>query len=116
MIGLPTYDEIQSFLDEMRSLMDQGRITTINRSKNMQTLMDLGITWKDAKQEIYELEQSDYVSGPAEDDQRPGTGPVWLFYKELLGHTIYIKLKLESTAEPGVKVFSFHFEGMRSEK
>lgn len=109
---MATYDEIQTFLAEMRSLIQQGRFEAIDRRKNMQTLMSLGITWKDAKQEIYELEHSDYISGPLEDDQQPGTGDVWVFYKEILGRLIYIKLKLECP-EPGVKAISFHFEGMR---
>ena len=108
---LPTFDEIQLFLMEMRSLIDQGRFVPVNRSKNIQTLLSLGITWEDAKLEIRELEQGDYVSGPEEDKDFPGSGSVWVFYKEILGQLIYIKLKIE-IVDPNVKALSFHFEGM----
>ena len=104
--------DIQKILTDMRLGMDSNRFQPINRSKNIRTLTNLGLTWEDAKEEIYKLGVNEYVSGPDADRDRPGTDDFWKFKKVISGFTIYIKFKVEYMNDGKVKVVSFHLDGL----
>lgn len=78
----------------------------------MNTLAILGITWEDAKEEIYNLTPADFIQGPDVDRDRPSTDYFWKFKKVVLGHLIYIKIKVLYQTDHSVKAVSFHIDGM----
>lgn len=103
--------DIQTFLADVRNGIDAGKFVPICRKKNMDTLAILGISWSDAKSEIYGLTAANYISGPEIDRDRPTTDNLWKFKKDVLNHIIYIKLKVEYQVDGRVKVVSFHIDG-----
>lgn len=103
-------EEIDRILDDMRSAIDVGMVTTVDRRKNLMTLARLGLTWEDVKEEMYELSRSDYVSGPSTDRDRPTADKLWVFKKCVLGEKIYIKFKIEYQIDNNLKVLSFHID------
>lgn len=70
----------------------------------------LGLTWEDAKEEIYSLKTQNYISGPEPDRNRPGSDMLWIFKKTVLGNVLYIKFKVEYLCDGSVKVISFHLD------
>ena len=77
----------------------------------MNTLAQLGLTWDDAKAEIYGLTAADYVSGPETDRDYPSSDKFWKFKKVVSNCLIYIKLKVEYQKNGDVRVVSFHIDG-----
>ncbi len=78
-----------------------------DRGKNAQTLLDLEMTYIQAKKVLKELKVEDYSEGPLED--RLNQGPeMWVFGKNLKNREIYIKITM---GVPGTSVIciSFHF-------
>ena len=102
--------DILIFLSDMRNSLDNNRFHPICRKKNLDTLARLGITWEDAKAEIYALQVSDYISGPEVDRDDPSSDFFWKFKKSVLGQVIYIKLKIEYLRDSDVRVVSFHID------
>lgn len=81
-----------------------------SRSKNKETLEELGITLLDALDEVKCLDSSNYHSGPTEDRDFPGTY-LWIFKKIVINRLIYIKFKIKENGEDyKLKVISFHFD------
>lgn len=103
--------DIQALLADVRKSIDAGRFIPVCRLKNMNTLALLGITWKDAKDEIYGLTDANYVSGPEIDRNYPNSDKLWIFKKIVLNHVIYIKFKVEYQKNGDVRVVSFHIDG-----
>ena len=102
--------EIQKALADMRTAIDSGKFQPINRTKNKDTLAALGLTWKDAKEEIYSLSERHYRRGPMEDRDDPETDFFWEFKKNVDGNVIYIKFKVMYQEDGRVKVVSFHLD------
>ena len=102
--------EIQKILADMRAAIDNGKFQPINRKKNMDTLALLGLTWRDAKYEIYSLSERHYRRGPMEDRDDPESGFFWEFKKNVDGNVMYIKFKLMYQEDGRVKVVSFHLD------
>lgn len=102
--------EIQKTLKDMRAAIDSGKFQHINRKKNMDTLALLGLTWRDAKDEIYSLAERHYRRGPMEDRDDQKSDFFWEFKKNVDGNIIYIKLKLMYQEDGRVKVVSFHLD------
>jgi hypothetical protein len=101
---------IEKVLSDMRTAIKCKKCIPINRKKNMDTLAQLGITWKDAFIEIYSLSQNDYFSGPSVDRDYPNSDLLWVFKKYIDGHNIYIKTKVEYQQNGEVKIISFHID------
>lgn len=102
--------EIRKILLDVRSAIDSGKFIPINRRKNLETLARLGITWLDAKAEIYELQERHYHRGPVTDRDIPESDLLWIFKKNVLGEIIYIKFKVIYQEDGQVKVISFHLD------
>ena len=102
--------EIQKILGDMRTAIDSGKFQPIHRRKNLDTLARLGITWADAKEEIYALSASHYRRGPMEDRDIPGSDHFWEFKKRVMGEMIYIKFKVMYQEDGRVKTVSFHLD------
>lgn len=106
-------DAIRKILRDMRAAIDSGKFHPISRDKNRRTLALLGITWADAKDEIYSLTEHDYYSGPMLDHADFSSDHFWEFKKSVDGHLIYIKFKVMYQEDGRVKVVGFHIDGMR---
>lgn len=104
---------IRKILCDMRTAIENGKFQPIDRRKNLRTLALLGITWADAKDEIYSLTEQDYYSGPMLDDADYSSDLFWEFKKSVDGHMIYIKFKVMYQEDGRVKVVGFHIDGMR---
>lgn len=64
-------NHVQKILSDMRYAIDNKKFYPINRRKNLDTLAHLGISWDAAKEEIYDLKEEDYKSGPSVDRDAP---------------------------------------------
>lgn len=102
--------DIENILTDMRTAIDEGKFQPIPRGKNMNTLAQLGITWNDAKEEIYGLSASDYFQGPEVDRDFPSTDLFWMFKKSIDGQVIYIKFKVLYLEDGSVRLVSFHID------
>lgn len=62
------------------------------------------------KEEIYDLKEEDYKSGPSVDRDDPSSDHFWVFKKKVDGNSIYIKFKVLYQKDGGVRVVSFHID------
>ena len=84
----------------------QNLFTFADREESLDTLARLGITVKQAKEEILGLTYQNYYRGPIPDTSSKG-GAYWEFGKTVCGEQIFMKLKADT--EHGVAIcFSFH--------
>lgn len=104
--------DIERLLQDMRLALDSGNIQLIPRRKNMDTLAVLGISWEDAKAEIYSLTVNEYFQGPEIDRDFQGSDPFWMFKKNINGQVIYIKFKVLYMEDGSVRLVSFHIDHM----
>jgi hypothetical protein len=63
------------------------------RGKNMQTMIDLELSYTKRKEIISKLSLEDYSEGPIEDQMR-GIQPLWVFGKTVKGKELYIKISM----------------------
>ena len=91
-------NHVQKILSDMRYAIDNKKFYPINRRKNLDTLAHLGISWDAAKEEIYDLKEEDYKSGPSVDRDDPSSDHFWVFKKKVDGNSIYIKFLVKSTS------------------
>jgi len=98
-------DEINKFLGNFKKCMTEKGLLLIRRSKNMETITQLGLTLLDVRKEVFKLNYTDYIAGPKDDRDFPGQ--VWEFGKLIETEDIYIKLKLKTGSKP--VCLSFHF-------
>lgn len=103
--------DINDFILDLRETIEQNKFRLIPRKSSIRTLSKLGITYEDAIDEIYNLTVDDYVKGPVDDYEPSEKEPVWIFKKEIIEKTIYIKLKVAHNKEG--KAISFHFDNYR---
>lgn len=101
---------VSEFLADVRRSIDANLFFPVNRGKNISTLTSLGISWSHAKAEIYALSDSDYLSGPDVDRDRPASDYFWMFKKTINGQLIYIKIKVLYQTNQSVQVVSFHID------
>jgi hypothetical protein len=108
---LPEFDknEVRHFLRTFKEIAASRGIHIINREKTDNTLIRLGLTRTNCKEEIMNLSVLNYSSGPDPDFSQPGRAPLWIFGKEVKGHEIYIKLKVvEGVSVDSALCISFH--------
>ena len=103
-------EEINKILTDMRYAIDQNKFIPIQRRKNLDTLAQLGLTWQDAKDEIYTLTDREYIKGPETDWDRPSTDSLWIFKKRIESDMIYIKFKVQYQEDGSIKLVSFHLD------
>ena len=104
--------EVAQFLSDMKKAVNAGKISFIPRKKNMFTLAKLGLTMKDVKDELINLSYANYVSGPETDYDCPASDCFWIFKTMIDSSCIYIKVKVLYQTDGGVKIVSFHIDGI----
>lgn len=104
---MTTKDEVEQFLTQFKVKLDiYGILFRDDRGKNMQSLLDLGITQLERLQVVKEIEVEDYSEGPVTDTLNHGTD-MWVFGRDVKGEEVYIKI---SMGHPNAKTIciSFH--------
>lgn len=102
--------DIDCLLAEMRDLIERRRISFTERKKTMDTLSSLGISINDAICDIYDLQKTDYYSGPLCDRDFPSDTPLWVFKKKSHNELIYIKFKIQHIPTDILLVVSYHID------
>ena len=101
---------VTSFLEDLRKVLQGGgKFYLVPRTKNRDSLLSMGLTIKNCRQEIFNLRVEDYCSGPDIDADPKYRGTVWTFGKEICDRKVYIKVKVtKSDAHQAVTCISFH--------
>lgn len=100
-------DEVENFLRDLRIKLEIfGLFFHGNRVKNKFTLRELGLTERNVKDYLKELNTDNYSSGPINDTQN--TGEYWVFGKDIKHKEIYIKIN-SGGYNNKVICISFHF-------
>lgn len=102
--------DIEDILADVRIALDNNNFLPVPRRKNIKTLSMLGLSWEDAKAEVYDLTANNYFQGPEVDRDCPHTDPFWMFKKSIDGQIIYIKFKVLYSTDILVKLVSFHLD------
>lgn len=89
-----TRQDVQRFLTDFKQLMDDRSKSYIynTKSKDEDTLLELGLTYTNRNNVIYSLVVEDFSSGPHTDNY--GKGDLWIFGKFIAAVEIYIKLQI----------------------
>ena len=105
---IPFSIQASVFLKEFKKIVSQsGNFYVVNRKKNRDALIELGLTRKNRKDEILSLSTTDYCSGPKPDKDMPGE--IWEFGRMIDGNDVYIKLKIAQVGNDKIaKCISFH--------
>lgn len=100
--------QVAIFLKEFKKVATEGGgLYIINRGKNRDALIGLGLTINNRKEAILSLSVTDYCAGPKKDKDRDGT--IWEFGQNINGNEIYIKLKIAEVGRVKIaKCISFH--------
>ncbi|PTB98049.1 toxin [Marivirga lumbricoides] len=78
----------------------------LGRDKNLQTLATLEITPIFREKILYDLEVSDYIEGPLEENLLGGE-EMWVFGREIKKQEVYIKITLGKSSSQTICI-SFH--------
>lgn len=103
---MATEDEVKQFLSQFQTKLTIFNIVFVDREKNKNALMELGITSNMRLEVIKTLVVEDY-SHTITDSLLNGYGEMWVFGKELNGEEIYIKISLGKTNKSTICI-SFH--------
>jgi len=99
---------IKVCLERIKRCLSSGNVLFINRSKNLQTMFQLGLSLKNVYEQLLKLRPVAYHSGPLA-DKDASEGQIWVFFHPVKNTTIYIKLKFfESHGSDWLKIISFH--------
>ncbi len=108
---MATRQEVLEFLSMIKGAMCLDLFDVTHREKNMQVLLDLGVSHAERREILLALTPEDYVDGPTPDHVDP-TKDVWIFGADIEGMEVYVKLRLSKV--PGKRtvyralVWSFH--------
>jgi hypothetical protein len=105
--------QITLFLFQFKKFA-QNNFKFYERQESLDTIGRLGITIKQAKEEILGLTYEDYYRGPLPDTDPKRRGEYWEFGKLICGQEIFIKLKTVSEYSVAV-CFSFHIPARQIE-
>jgi hypothetical protein len=78
---------IKLCLERIKRCISAGNVLFVNRRKNLQTLLDLGLTVANVFDQLLKLRPENYHSGP-EPDKNLTEGQVWVFLHPLDGKRI----------------------------
>lgn len=90
---MATREEVRDFLRMFKVCSGLGCVSTKSREKNLQALIDLGLTPNERRDIIMGLQPEDYVAGPKPDDT-DDTKEIWEFGKTVGKTDVYIKLRI----------------------
>ena len=100
---------VAEFLDSLREVLGAGgKLIVVPREKNRESLLRLGLTFGNCRQELLTLTELNYCSGPDQDADPAKKGDVWVFGKEIDGCPVYIKVKVTKGWPGAVTCISFH--------
>lgn len=107
-----TPEEIESFLTHCCKIINSSFVLYKNKTENKQTLIELGHTYKNIKEEIRNLSVENYSEGPSPDHH--SSDEIWIFGMLINQREIYIKLQLSHFNDPGELIdtlycMPFHF-------
>lgn len=104
---MTTISEIEQFLTDFKQKLDVFDIIFLNRTKNFEALLILGITGEQRLDHIRSIETANFSSGPNKDTNNTNMPDYWVFGKNLNNREIYIKINMGTTSNP-VICMSFH--------
>lgn len=98
--------ETDRFLKDFIQKLEIFQVVYLNRGKNLDTLLQLGIRAEERTEILKGLQVVDYSQGPLPEEMY-GTVEMWVFGKIVRGREVYIKI---TTGKPGASVLciSFH--------
>lgn len=100
-------ETVKAFLDNFKAKARAFGIRfRIERTKNFQGLLDLGISAKEREDTVMKLEPTDYYKGPTE-NTLDNNGDLWEFGKRVKKNDVYIKLA-EGKIDHEAVCVSFH--------
>lgn len=104
-------DQVRRFLEDFKVKLEVwGVVFRDDRSKNIQTILDLEISTAFRKQLLKDLEVMDFSQGPLDDKIYGGTA-MWVFGKEIENQEkcveLYIKIAMGLAASKVICI-SFH--------
>jgi hypothetical protein len=107
-----TPEEIEAFLEKCRKAIDSSFYLYMGKPKNRRTIIELGYTPKNVKDEIKTLSVDNFSEGPKPDYQTKEME--WVFGKVIGGREIYIVIMLSRFNDPGDLIptlwcWSFHY-------
>jgi hypothetical protein len=103
---IKTEQDVKELLTHIKGLIKKNNYLFLNRPKNKQTMLTLGVLPATVREIIFDLEASDYCSGPQEDNDFPDK-QVAVFGYDFRGTELYIKFSFGTDGLP-VVVVSFH--------
>lgn len=99
--------KVATFLKEIKAIISIRGLEVAPRRKNLDALIDLGLTQKNRLDEVMSLTPDSYHSGPEPDRDKPGD--LWIFHKTINEREVYIKLKIADAKPIRIaKCISFH--------
>jgi len=98
--------DVLTFLAEFKRLVAAGRFYIVDRDKNRDGLLLLGITENQRKEYLLNLRKSDYSSGPDVDDIHGGY--VWIFGLTVAEKEVYVKIAVNEWNGKQAVCISFH--------
>lgn len=102
--------DVEAFLGQFQPIVAAGRCGFLDeRSKNIKSMKDNGLTYTDIKQALMTLSAGDYFAGPTPDRTHPGY--VWEFTMSIATDPgaveYYVKVKVQPDGVTGL-CLSFH--------
>lgn len=90
---MTTRQDVAEFLNLFKGAVMMAHFHVKNREKNIQGLLDLGMSVQERMEVILGLTPEDYMAGPKPDDTDPQK-EIWEFGREVEGTHVYIKLRV----------------------
>lgn len=104
---MATKNQVQQFLTDFKQKLNVFSIIFLDRDKNLNALLELGITELQRLENIQRLKPENYSSGPNKDIYDPNIPDYWEFGKMVNEKEVYIKINLGTRNNP-VICMSFH--------
>ena len=100
------YIELRPHPENAKSLPQ--RILLVPRSKNLDSIAEMGFTEKMAKESILSILPIEYSQGPLlERNSKFGAQELWVFGKDVFSFEVYIKITI-GAGKDECKCLSFH--------
>jgi hypothetical protein len=103
-------EDIENFLNKVKSIVvNASNFDLILRDKNIRDMATINFTTDDCRNEIMNLNYTNYESGPTDERDPNHKGTFWIFGKCINSYDFYIKLKIAlKNGIEKVACLSFH--------
>ncbi len=100
-------EDVEKYLKEFHQKMKIFDVIILrDRSKNLQTMMELELSNISVREHLSDIKSADYYKGPTKDDFN---GPdLWEFGKSIKKKEVYIKITIGNINKPVICI-SFHY-------